>query len=305
MALVCFASMAFNSNSVFADVTITDAYVTNDDGIRKTAYYPGEPIQFHVDYDLTGDGGTEYKVTAIIQVFKTDYPLLLKKDFNYPGLGYHIVKDRLLGQKIRVPVTTPGGTNKAVKFKLKQKEDGVTVALDTDTAEITILPFKSGVPKTGQTTSYATDDDGDLQMGTAWPNPRFTDNGDGTVTDNLTGLIWLKDANCFGPGTWSEALSGCNSLADPQCGLSDGSSVGDWRLPNVRELYSLIDFGNWTPALPTGHPFDNVNSSSYWAATTFAYGAGGVAWDISMGYGYVDVVSKSGSRYVWPVRAGQ
>jgi len=52
--------------------------------------------------------------------------------------------------------------------------------------------------KTGQTTSYATGDDGDLQRGIPWPNPRFTDNEDGTVTDNLTGLIWLKDANCFG-----------------------------------------------------------------------------------------------------------
>ena len=51
------------------------------------------------------------------------------------------------------------------------------------------------VEKTGQTTSYATGDDGDLEKGLAWPNPRFTDNEDGTVTDNLTGLIWLKNAN--------------------------------------------------------------------------------------------------------------
>ena len=56
----------------------------------------------------------------------------------------------------------------------------------------------SPVPKTGQTTSYATGDDGELEKGVAWPNPRFTDNNNGTVTDNLTGLIWLKHANCFG-----------------------------------------------------------------------------------------------------------
>jgi hypothetical protein len=53
---------------------------------------------------------------------------------------------------------------------------------------------KAGVPKTGQTTSYALGDDGDLQMGIAWPEPRFTDNEDGTVTDNLNGLMWTKDA---------------------------------------------------------------------------------------------------------------
>jgi hypothetical protein len=41
---------------------------------------------------------------------------------------------------------------------------------------------------------HATSESG--STGVAWPNPRFTDNSDGTVTDNLTGLIWLKNANC-------------------------------------------------------------------------------------------------------------
>ena len=56
------------------------------------------------------------------------------------------------------------------------------------------------IAKTGQTTSYATGDDGDLQNGVALPAwyPRFTDNGDGTVTDNLTGLMWAKNANMAG-----------------------------------------------------------------------------------------------------------
>ena len=65
-------------------------------------------------------------------------------------------------------------------------------------------------------------------MGVEWPNPRFTDNLDGTATDNLTGLIWLKDANCFGPRTWSDALSVCNGLADGSCWLTDGSDAGDF-----------------------------------------------------------------------------
>jgi hypothetical protein len=56
------------------------------------------------------------------------------------------------------------------------------------------------VRKTGQATSYTTTggEDGDLQKGVAWPNPRFTDNGNGTVTDNLTKLVWLKDAGALG-----------------------------------------------------------------------------------------------------------
>ena len=55
----------------------------------------------------------------------------------------------------------------------------------------------SPVPQTGQTSMNTLFDDGYYQKGMVWPAPRFTDNSDGTVTDNLTGLIWLKDANCM------------------------------------------------------------------------------------------------------------
>jgi hypothetical protein len=173
-----------------------------------------------------------------------------------------------------------------------------------------VIPQIKGieVPKTGQTTSYDIGDDGDLQKGTPWPSPRFTDNGDGTVTDNLTELIWLKNANCDGAKTWADALTYCNNLADPQCELTDGSVAGDWRLPNVRELHSLIDFGNSNPALPNGHPFDNVQLAFYWSATTFAYYTV-YAWSVDMyygnaGYGLVVDGNKYSTFYVWPVRAG-
>ena len=57
---------------------------------------------------------------------------------------------------------------------------------------------------------------------------------------------------------WQEALDAANTLASGSCGLSDGSMAGDWRLPNVNELRSLIDWGNFSPALPAGHPFSGV-----------------------------------------------
>ena len=70
--------------------------------------------------------------------------------------------------------------------------------------KVVIVPLNGGesefpgqVMKTGQTTSYATGDDGDLEAGVAWPIPRFKDNNDGTILDTLTGLIWLKNANCI------------------------------------------------------------------------------------------------------------
>ena len=167
--------------------------------------------------------------------------------------------------------------------------------------------YQAAVPKTGQTTSYATGDDGDLEKGVAWPNPRFTDNHDGTVTDNLTGLIWLKNADCFGTRTWNNALSDCNGLSNGDCGLTDSSIAGDWRLPQLRELISLIDASNYAPALPLGHPFTNVYADvgvSYWTSTTFA-GDTDNAWYVIMGKGVVARTLHSNLLYVWPVRGGQ
>jgi hypothetical protein len=167
-----------------------------------------------------------------------------------------------------------------------------------------LIGLRAPVPKTGQTASYATGDDGDLEKGVAWPTPRFTDNGNGTVTDNLTGLIWLKNANCFGARNWTQALSDANTLNSGECGLGDGSSEGDWRLPNVRELQSLIDYGRYSPALPSGHPFTGVQSSLYWSSTTQATNAS-YAWGVYMRCGHVHWDDKMRTRYVWPVRGGQ
>jgi hypothetical protein len=160
------------------------------------------------------------------------------------------------------------------------------------------------VPKTGQTTSWATGDDGDLERGVAQVSPRFTDNADGTVTDNQTGLIWLKDANCFGPRTWYDALSDSNGLSSGLCGLTDGSSAGDWRLPNYKELMSLPEAETYLfPSLPLGHPFTNVQSSSYWSSTTWlADTDSAILVGMSLiGLGYYH---KGNDRYLWPVRGG-
>ena len=102
------------------------------------------------------------------------------------------------------------------------------------------------VAKTGQTNSYGSGDDGDLQKGVDWPDPRFIDNLDGTVTDHLTGLVWLKDASRFSNRGWNPALNACNNLAEDGVDLTDGSVAGDWRLPNSKELRRLIDFSNST-----------------------------------------------------------
>ena len=164
--------------------------------------------------------------------------------------------------------------------------------------------YNAGVPKTGQTTPYATGDDGDLEEGVAWPDPRFTDNLNGTVTDNLTGLVWFKNANCFGSQTWANALSSANTLNSGECGLSDGSVEGDWRLPNVQEMQSLIDYGRYYPALPSGHPFTGVQSDYYWTSTTLVDDAS-YAQIVYLRYGGVLTEVKTYTYYVWPVRGGE
>lgn len=167
--------------------------------------------------------------------------------------------------------------------------------------------------KTGQTRSYSKGDDGDLGKGVTMPNPRFTNNGNGTVTDNLTGLIWLENANCWGGTNWPTALANCNQLASGSCGLSDGSLAAEWRLPNVKELQSLIDFGYFDPALSNGDgtakwspgdSFIGVQSNGYWSSTTGPGDTGNV-WGVSLSSGTVGVGSKLGGAYAWPVRGGQ
>ncbi len=168
----------------------------------------------------------------------------------------------------------------------------------------TLTRQRAPVPKSGQTTSYAPGDDGDLERGVLWPSPRFTDNGDGTVTDNLTGLIWLKNANCFGANIWADALAAANTLNSGECDLSDGSAEGDWRLPSVRELQSLIDYEQYGPALPSGHPFTNAQPDYYWSSTTYIESSSG-AWYVLLLRGGVYYDVKTLTYYVWPVRGGQ
>lgn len=205
------------------------------------------------------------------------------------------------------------------------------------------LPFAAHaaairLPRTGQTTCYDangiaidcanTGQDGDKQAGIAWPSPRFTDNRDGTITDHLTDLVWLKDANCTdtaggiardgGLLNWPSALTWSNNLASGKCGLSDNSVAGDWRLPNINELRSLVDYSRHDPDLPAGHPFSNVQSIWYWSSTSNPVYTGG-AFNVGMSRGSIHFTGKvrpatGGSRVenkvdvnlgVWPVRDGR
>lgn len=143
--------------------------------------------------------------------------------------------------------------------------------------------------------------DGELQAGVASPPDRFVDNLDGTVTDTVTDLVWLKNGDPFGLRTWDQSLALCNSLAAGAAGLSDGSLAGEWRLPNVREMESLIDYNNVGPCLPAGNPFTNVRPSSYWTSTSVS-SAPTEAMFVILGVGPSIFENKEHTFFLWPVR---
>jgi pimeloyl-ACP methyl ester carboxylesterase len=168
------------------------------------------------------------------------------------------------------------------------------------------LIFPANIGKTGQMISYSPGDDGDLSRGVEWPNSRFKDNGDGTISDNLTGLVWTRDAKTPGPIACNNgSVKNWQGSLDFITCLNNNSYLGynDWRLPNKNEMYSLADFSQpVAPLLPFGSPFTNV-SAYYWTSTSFyspnlAWVYGGNLW----------FYYKSGvNSYfdVWPVRGGQ
>lgn len=185
------------------------------------------------------------------------------------------------------------------------------------------------LPKTGQTLCYDangtidcvnTGQDGETQIGAPWPVPRFTDNSNGTVTDNLTGLIWLQDVLCaalnpppadpavnqHGGMDWASAVVAARTLTSGQCGLTDGSVAGDWRLPNVNELESLMDISQFNPPLPQDNPFINLHQPgfpSYWTSTiTGDYFPGTDAIGADFYTGTIQGDAKKNPKFVWPVK---
>lgn len=118
------------------------------------------------------------------------------------------------------------------------------------------------------------------------------DNGDGTVT--IGNLVWMKDAGCLGKMKWDAAMARAINVADGQCGLTDKSKAGDWRLPTRDELTAIY---------ASKSQFKNVQAFYYWSSST--YGGTTFAWGVGMGLGGVGFDYKGNDFYVWPVRGGQ
>jgi hypothetical protein len=151
-------------------------------------------------------------------------------------------------------------------------------------------------------------------------NPVFTDNTDGTVTDNRTCLMWLKDTDCVGKKAWADVDTSAKVVAlinGKHCDDYTNDTHTDWRLPTVQELQSLVHYGYSSPAMSnaagtekwgtgtTGDDaFSGVRAFNYWSSTTYANNTG-TAWYVYLVNGAVDFGFKSGSNYIWPVRGRQ
>jgi hypothetical protein len=152
---------------------------------------------------------------------------------------------------------------------------------------------------------------------------RFKDNGDGTVTDSRSGLIWLKDADCvvFFAGdsqglnsrSWRRAELAAGLLANGFCGLTDGSKPGGWRLPAREELLSIVEPNYESPALAntagTGQwtendPFVSVQSFFYWSSSEDK-NQPDYAFYVNLAYGVDSYAFQLNTFHVWPVRGGQ
>jgi hypothetical protein len=134
----------------------------------------------------------------------------------------------------------------------------------------------------------------------------FKDNGNGTVTDITTNLMWqqcsygLSGAGCAtgtaAAVTWDNAISYCESL-------SFGGFI-DWRLPTIKDLLFIYDMTLITAPTIDATYFPNTQSSYYWSSTTYAP-ATPYAWEVNFGSGGTTFGGKAGMGYVRCVRGGQ
>jgi hypothetical protein len=175
--------------------------------------------------------------------------------------------------------------------------------------------------RTGQTTCYDTSgapipcagsgQDGELQYGAT---RSFIDNGDGTLTDNTTGLMWEKLADDGSIHDWDTDYFWADASAVKIAALNAATFAGhsDWRLPNVNELQTLVNYGASYPSVYsvantacapgcTVTTCSCTQAGAYWASTTSLRDLS-YAWFVNYVVGWVDTGDKSLQAYVRAVR---
>ena len=151
----------------------------------------------------------------------------------------------------------------------------------------------------------ATGEDGEKLAGTAWPAPRFKPNTDATFAlDRLSGLLWAAATQTPGPPACADTglnLNWQQALSHVAC-LNTNAFLGrtDWRLPNRKELRSLVDYSRGAPALPAGNPFSDQAGNTYWSSSSNPV-TPDEAWVVRMFDGGLSGAAKAGILPAWPV----
>ncbi|EGS7961597.1 DUF1566 domain-containing protein [Vibrio cholerae] len=170
---------------------------------------------------------------------------------------------------------------------------------------MTVLLLLSGV--NAQASILCTSDNENGAIAATTPSSDFSDNGDGTVTHNKTGLMWQR---CSLGQSWEGDY--CSGVANTYSWLqalqhaekNTFAGVSDWRLPNKNELASIIEYRCWSPAI-NGQQFPNTRDGWYWSSSPYADNRF-YAWFVNFGNGSVGSFSKvHGRNNVRLVRAGQ
>ena len=136
-----------------------------------------------------------------------------------------------------------------------------------------------------------------------WPNNRYSDNGDGTVTDTYTNLIWMR---CSLGQDWNSSSGACDEAASSfswsgalnQARKSSYAEYDDWRLPNVKELTSLLKHTSSSPSInSTIFPNIPTDSNTYFWTSTPSVSNTSSSWRVNLYDGTGDGTSSRSSEY--------
>ena len=141
-----------------------------------------------------------------------------------------------------------------------------------------------------------------------WPDDRYQVHGDGTVTDTVTGLMWMQCSlgQIYANGTCSDAADATEHNWQAALEAAEDytfATYSDWRLPNIKELSSLAARDRYNPAI-NSTVFPNTPSDWYWSASPDA-DFSNLAWRLYFYYGYDDYDGRNYDLHVRLVRSGQ
>lgn len=282
---------AMTNAAVYLDLTVNGETLSPRERLVSVPYALNASAATHTHERIIGlsgelDCGTIYTgttITATLTISNDGDGVMMVS-----GLQY---SDNSFSGNWSGKVRAYGSTNITVTFApvlVKSYSGIITVICDKTSGTNTIVCMGRGVPAIG-----------------------YVDNGNGTVTDSATGLIWTKNAN-HGAMSWEAAVAYCSNLVY--------AGYDDWRLPSVARQDALGLMGKpeldtlgrpggdpKSPSFSTpGAPFTGVQSDLYWSSTVSEFYNGHASTECAVRMDNGDVWDcGGGSYYVWPVRGGQ